>query len=269
MNWAAQPHLIERLPQDIKAGQASFGISLYEIMWCQRRRFRLLPIPYCLHYIVTALTERGVPKTATIFRRAVQVEDARAEINRELYAVQRFDAHVLSALLLVWLRDLPNPIIPVEMHNEFLVMATDGKFIGFVEKMPQVHRLTLLYLTGFLKTLLANKAIHGLSKRDIAKIFGPPVVNSVRGGRPSSKLDELAVSLLAKLMTEMDTTIVFPLNDEYLVDTDKSSQSRGKHSGSTPLRRASAERPEPESDDDLYLWDDGEHGRQRRHRPST
>jgi hypothetical protein len=249
MDWTGQPRLIERLPEDTKAGQASFGISMYEIMCCQLRRFPRLLIPYSLHYMVTAL-QHGVPKTATMFRGTVQVEDARAEVNRELDAALRFDANVLSVLLLVWLRELPNPIIPVEMHDEFLVMATDGKFFGVVEKMPQVHKLTLLYLTGFLKTLLANQAIHGLSRRHIATIFGPPVVNSARGGRTSDTLDNLAVALLAKLMAERDTAAVFPLKDEYLAPPGSSSHSGGRHRGSTTSRKPSANGPGPDFDDD-------------------
>jgi hypothetical protein len=81
--------------------------------------------------------------------------------------------HTIATFLRIWLRDLSNPLVPVELIPTFETMAEMNGFLGFVEKLTQVHQFNLTYLIGFLQDVALNEPTNDFDKSDVAVIFGP------------------------------------------------------------------------------------------------
>jgi hypothetical protein len=103
-------------------------------------------------------------------------------------------------------------------------MARQSKFLGFVERLPQVHQLTLTYLIGFLQEIVQNAAYTCMERADIGAIFGPCIVNPSRiAGTTGAKVQELttqAVAFCTRLLEPREAAIIYPLNPAYLPEAE-------------------------------------------------
>jgi hypothetical protein len=258
-DYSNNKNYLEQIPGEITGGKRVIGVSLYELMWCQKPMYPKLPIPYGLHHIVTLLKERNALKTDGIFR--VQgneglLREILAEVDQDAAVLARGDVHVLATFLKTWLKELPNPIVPIELFNNFQEMAEQNKFLGFVETLPQVHLLTLTYIIGFLKELLENQEYTGMDKSDISTIFGPCFVNPARFAKKNpelvQKLTELSVAFCRRLLDARDATIIYPLNPAYLPVPGATTKARKEEpvpEVPQPPPATDFGKPQPENDE--------------------
>jgi hypothetical protein len=63
VDYRHDTHWLENIPMHITRGTACFGVLLYEIMWCQRVKYPILPIPYVLYYLIEILKQRNAIET--------------------------------------------------------------------------------------------------------------------------------------------------------------------------------------------------------------
>jgi hypothetical protein len=180
------------------------------------------------------------------------VKEIQSQVNEDLTQLERGEVKVLAAILKKWLKALPNPLVPVEMLPLFVEMCEQNKFLGFFEKLPQVHLFSLTYFIGFLRDVIANSQYTGLEKADIAAVFGPCVINPLRGARGDpekiQELTELAVAFTNRILEAKDPSIIYPLNPAYTPAPEaRRKQSAppapGKQTG--PRQLPSAQRPPP------------------------
>jgi hypothetical protein len=223
VDWAADKRFIERNAEEITAGRACFGVLLYEMMWCQKNEYQQLPIPYVLYYMIELLKERNALRTNGIFRQPGTegvVQEILNDVNEDMTVMSKGDVNVVGTLFKIWLRELPNPVIPVEQCEIFQQMVDQNKVLGFVEKLPQVHQLTLIYVIGFLQELCRSSEHTGMDKADLAMVFGPCFVNPIKvaPNEPEKiqKLTELSVVLCSRLIEARDPSVVYPLTQAYL-----------------------------------------------------
>jgi hypothetical protein len=232
-DWNADRHWLDDLPSQATKGKAVFGVQIYEILWCQRAKYPKLPIPYVLHHIVGLLLKLGALLTPNIFMtqppKGLLAEILR-DVNQDMSVLSRGDVNVMASLLVTWLKELPNPVVPVELVNSFLQMAQDDKFLGFAEALPQAHRLVLLYVIGFLQEVFHNAHHTGVEKDDLAKLFGPAIVNPERLARDDenrqAKLHRLSIAFVTKLIERADPSIIYPLSPAYLTEQQTSRVKR-------------------------------------------
>jgi hypothetical protein len=211
----------------------SFGVLLYELVWAQRAHIPRMPIPYVLHYMIELFKERGGLRAEGIFTNSGNdglVREIRGEVNRNMSVLTRGDANVLGSLIKLWLHDLPNPIVPIEMAGTFIERGDRGQFRGFLELLPSLHQRTLTYLSEFLKDVLKNAEYNGLERSDLATVFGPCIVNPLRsaGGDAQivQKLTGLSVAFCNQLLQERESAVLYPLNPEYLQPLKKKGKAR-------------------------------------------
>jgi hypothetical protein len=238
---ALDPHYLEHIPSHLTRGREVFGSSLYEIMWCQKPTFPRLVIPYILHYMVEQLKARQCFRSEFIFRipgNEGLVKAIRSEVNVNMAAIARGDVNVIAQLLKLWFNELPNPVVPIELVDEFQQMCEQNKFLAFVEKLPQVHQLVLVYLIGFTKELAGNAQYTGMEKADLAMVFGPLIVNPIKSALNDpvkvQKLTELSVAFFHRLVDVRDTSGIYPLNPAYLVPASQQPQPKGQDEESSP-----------------------------------
>jgi hypothetical protein len=214
---------IKSIPSHPVSGTLVFGTSLYEIMWCQRRRWPKLVVPYVLYYLINLLKQKDCLGTRGIFRfpgNDGATKSIRAEVDSDIKALKRGDVNVLANLLKLWLRELPNPVIPVEMTSEFETACRKHRYGTFITRLPQMHQVVLTYLIGFVKELAENAEATEMEQSDLASVFGPLIVNPVRSAKENSdrilKLTELSVGFFNKCLELAKTTGIYPLDEAYL-----------------------------------------------------
>jgi hypothetical protein len=225
LDFQANPRYVEQIPTQITRGHDVFGSLLYEMMWCQKAQFTRLPVPYVLHYMVELLKDKSAFRTKDIFTTPGTegiVKDIRAHVNDDMTVIARGDVNVVATLLKMWIKELPNPIVPVEQIQQFQALCEQNKFLAFVEMMPQVHQLTLVYLIGFLQELSKASEYTGMEKSDLATIFGPCIVNPSRAAANDAdlvqRLTSLSVAFCSRLIDMRDPAVVYPLQAAYLVE---------------------------------------------------
>jgi hypothetical protein len=227
LDYENQPGLFERIPSDPEKCKHTFGCLLYEVMWNQRKEWPKFPFPYVLYYIIERLKVLRVFETEQIFQllgNNAATAQIRAEVNEDFTALNRADVHVLANLLKLWLKGLPNPLVPCEMTDEFAAMAGPNKEFAFVEKMPLAHKRSLLYLVGFLKELAEHSQQTGLDKYDFTIVFGPLIVNphvSVKGSSERiQEVTQMSVAFLKRLIDSRDANEMYPIDPRYLSPLD-------------------------------------------------
>ena len=229
LDWHGDKRMVEDLPKQVDGGTACFSCLIYEIMWNQRKKYPHLPIPYVLYYIIEQLREKKALTTEGIFRiqgsKGIR-EGILEEVNTNMEAISRGDVHVLSDLLKIWLKELANPLVPVEKIDDFVKHAEENQFLAFMESLPQVYRNTLLYVIGFIQDVYSNFTSNQMEKSDLATIFGPCIVNPRRSAKKGhaqkvQQLTELSVAFVSKLIDEADPSQVYPLEPYYLSQDDK------------------------------------------------
>jgi hypothetical protein len=235
--------------------KTAFGVSIYEMIWCQRGRYPRLPIPFALYQLIRLLVERGA--SPDLFKAsAVPRIDIAEEANQDIGALARADVAALAGLLVYWLQELPNPVLPFELGNAFLQMWQEDKFVAFAESLPQAHRLVLFYIIGFLQDIGATP--------DLADVFGPAIVNPQRVAREdearSTRLTSLGISFVGKLIDAADTAVIYPLDAAYLAQKPSpGTRSLGQMTVTSPLDREPAPRRAP-SDEPIVRSDSGSSG---------
>jgi hypothetical protein len=143
-------------------------------------------------------------------------------VNGDMTALDRGDVNVAAHLLVEWVRQLPNPIVPTQLLDTLLTMEADNKLLGFLDMMPQVHRFTLMYIVGFLQAVAANAQINRMTAPELARIFGPVVVSPAKSIKDPPLLDKVnavGVAFIIKLIDNCDSSLVWPLDEDYLDQT--------------------------------------------------
>ena len=62
------------------------------------------------------------------------------------------DPHVPCSLLRLWIRDLPEPVIPYDMYQQCIQSAQDKDAVAkVITSLPLWHKEMMIYLVSFLK----------------------------------------------------------------------------------------------------------------------
>uniref|UniRef100_A0A3Q1F224 Rho GTPase-activating protein 24 n=1 Tax=Acanthochromis polyacanthus TaxID=80966 RepID=A0A3Q1F224_9TELE len=95
------------------------------------------------------------------------------------------DVHTVASLLKLYLRELPEPVIPFQKFDEFLACA---KLLGkddemgmkelkrLVESLPPVNYNLLKYICRFLDEVQSYSGVNKMSVQNLATVFGPNIL---------------------------------------------------------------------------------------------
>jgi hypothetical protein len=217
------PGYIQQIPAQFQSGRKQFGSSLYEQIWNQRRSVQKLPIPYILHHMSEHMLKKGCEETEGLFRlpgNLKKVDEMADETNRGRDAISAAPMNDIASLFKKWFRDLPDPVVNQD-SIPLLREAWDTKdYKGFVDKLPRAHKLTLMYLIGFLQRLVKSEPVTKMGPKNMAIVFGPNIVqlNDNADASMIKLFADVAIEFLTTLVNEWDTSEIYPLNPDLLLE---------------------------------------------------
>ncbi|KAI8600445.1 hypothetical protein EDD21DRAFT_395687 [Dissophora ornata] len=140
-------------------------------------------VPRLMVFLKESVVNLGGLQTEGIFRisgdlGAVAELRARIELgNYDLAGIT--DPHVPCSLLRLWIRDLPEPVIPYDMYQRCIQGAQDKEAVtSLVASLPLWHKEMIVYLASFLKTfndpVVREATKMGLS--NLAMVFAPTLL---------------------------------------------------------------------------------------------
>ncbi|XP_029025495.1 rho GTPase-activating protein 24 isoform X2 [Betta splendens] len=95
------------------------------------------------------------------------------------------DVHTVASLLKLYLRELPEPVIPFSLYEEFLTCAKllskddemgKKELRRLVESLPPVNYNLLKYICRFLDEVQSYSGVNKMSVQNLATVFGPNIL---------------------------------------------------------------------------------------------
>ncbi|KAG8178715.1 hypothetical protein JTE90_024837 [Oedothorax gibbosus] len=188
----------------------------------------------CQYILKTGLTHEGLFR---ISGNARSVERLRVSFDRSGDAPLETEGDVPSAaaLLKLFLRELPDPIIPLTMHREFLNAVKDKEkaesiacLTELVEKLPPVNYSILNYLFDFLLQVSKMEDQNRMSASSLGIVFGPNLFR-VTEDFIGLKEQSLTNQIVTYFISEHDTIFQkeadsFSCHSYYTSELSKTSQ---------------------------------------------
>ncbi|KFH68579.1 hypothetical protein MVEG_05389 [Podila verticillata NRRL 6337] len=140
-------------------------------------------VPRLMVFLKESVINLGGLHTEGIFRISGDlgaVAELRARIELGNYDISGIsDPHVPCSLLRLWIRDLPEPVIPYDMYQLCIQGAQDKDAVArIVNSLPMWHKEMIIYLVSFLKTF-NNATVRESTKMslsNLAMVFAPTLL---------------------------------------------------------------------------------------------
>ncbi|CAL9687925.1 unnamed protein product [Knipowitschia caucasica] len=164
-------------------GQHLEETMLYEAQSTQRQ------VPVLVEQCVSFIREHGL-KEEGLFRAPGQtnhvreLQDAFDRGEKPVFD-STTDVHTVASLLKLYIRELPEPVIPFAKYTQFLSCAqiiTKDREMAVVElckqvkSLPQVNYNLLCYICRFLDEVQSHSNENKMSVQNLATVFGPNVL---------------------------------------------------------------------------------------------
>ncbi|KAM9702346.1 rho GTPase-activating protein 22 isoform 11-T11 [Dama dama] len=179
---SAHAHPLEPLPSGI------FGQRLEDTVHHEQKygpRLAPLLVEQCVDFIrERGLTEEGLfrmPGQANLVR---DLQDSFDCGEKPLFD-STTDVHTVASLLKLYLRELPEPVVPFARYEDFLNCAqllTKDEGEGTLELAKQVSSLPLVnynllrYICKFLDEVQSHSDVNKMSVQNLATVFGPNIL---------------------------------------------------------------------------------------------
>ena len=156
-----------------------FGGTLREILDIQKEKFPARRLPWILTTLTDQIIQLNGLGTEGIFRIPADFDEVTSVKCRfdQWESSNPTDAHVPAALLKQWLRELYIPLIPdAATYDDAIQVGDDTSLaVSLVMKLPELHRVILTYLIGFLQMFITTEVVT-VTKMDasnLSMVFAP------------------------------------------------------------------------------------------------
>ncbi|KAM9364696.1 rho GTPase-activating protein 22 isoform 2-T2 [Pholidichthys leucotaenia] len=170
-------------------GGGIFGQHLEETVsyetQCGPRRLVPVLVEQCACFILEhGLKEEGLFRAPGQTNHVRELQDAFDRGEKPVFDSST-DVHTVASLLKLYIRELPEPIIPFSKYTQFLSCAqilTKDKEMGIselgkqVKSLPQVNYNILKYICKFLDEVQSHSNENKMSVQNLATVFGPNIL---------------------------------------------------------------------------------------------
>ncbi|XP_030131874.1 rho GTPase-activating protein 22 isoform X1 [Taeniopygia guttata] len=179
---SSHAHKLKHLPQGI------FGQRLEDTVQYERKygqRLAPLLVEQCVDFIrERGLTEEGLFRMPGQANLVKDLQDSFDCGEKPLFD-SNTDVHTVASLLKLYLRELPEPVIPFAKYEDFLscgqLLSKDEgegtqELVKQVKNLPQANYNLLKYICKFLDEVQAHSSINKMSVQNLATVFGPNIL---------------------------------------------------------------------------------------------
>ncbi|XP_045426772.1 protein FAM13A isoform X3 [Pipistrellus kuhlii] len=189
-----------------------FGVSLQDL---QQQGLTENGIPAIVGNIVEYLTKNGLTQEG-LFRvngNMKVVEQLRLKFESGAPVELREDGDVCAAasLLKLFLRELPESVIPAALRPRFLQLFQDGRddaqensLRALIKELPDTHYCLLKYLCQFLTKVAQHHVQNRMNVHNLATVFGPNCFH-VPAGLECMKEQDLCNKIMATILENYNT----------------------------------------------------------------
>ncbi|XP_053292223.1 rho GTPase-activating protein 22 isoform X1 [Pleuronectes platessa] len=170
-------------------GGGVFGQHLEETMLCEAQCGPQREVPVLVEQCACFIREHGLEEEG-LFRSPGQTNHVRelqdaCDRGEKPVFDSTTDVHTVASLLKLFIRELPEPIIPFCKYTQFLSCAqllTKDKELGIIElgkqvkSLPQVNYNLLKYICRFLDEVQSHSNENKMSVQNLATVFGPNIL---------------------------------------------------------------------------------------------
>nr|XP_046257725.1 rho GTPase-activating protein 22 isoform X2 [Scatophagus argus] len=170
-------------------GGGVFGQHLEETMLykaqCGPQRLVPVLVEQCVCFIRDhGLKEEGLFRAPGQTNHVRELQDAFDRGEKPVFD-STTDVHTVASLLKLYIRELPEPIIPFSKYTQFLSCAqllTKDKAMGIselgkqVKSLPQVNYNLLKYICKFLDEVQSHSSENKMTVQNLATVFGPNIL---------------------------------------------------------------------------------------------
>jgi hypothetical protein len=196
----------------------TFGASLCELLWRQRKTHPRLKIPVFLHQICSGLRARGAFDNNGAFKAAGNqriVDRVCQDIDHGRNVLGDADLATLAAIFKRWLGMLPAPLVPVEFYPRLSDHGDARNAVQIADALPRMYQDSLAYVVGFLREFVKAEARGGMAIGAVAMLFGVCVVRPVNMNPEKMKeLYNLAWNFMTGLIQVWDVSDVYPMEED-------------------------------------------------------
>ncbi|GAM27966.1 hypothetical protein SAMD00019534_111420 [Acytostelium subglobosum LB1] len=195
-------------------GRPQFSVPLIQLMEQQKDTHPTLTIPYVLVVLKRYMIRMEAFTTEGIFR--VPSKMSHVDETKKTLDEGNFDAldacgnvHTLSSLVKLWIRDLPEPVIPFNMYSDFVNSYDDAdSMLAHFHRLPQLNQRVLSYVLEIMRLCATPENVkHTMMNYDnLATVFSPSLIRSsspeVTFGSVSSEI--ASVKLMLEIIPVLD-----------------------------------------------------------------
>ncbi|XP_051779760.1 rho GTPase-activating protein 22-like isoform X2 [Erpetoichthys calabaricus] len=169
-------------------GGGIFGQRLEDTVQFEKKfgqRLAPLLVEQCVDFIrERGLNEEGLFRMPGQANLVKELQDAFDCGDKPLFD-SNTDVHTVASLLKLYLRELPEPVIPFAKYEDFLscaqLLAKDEEegireLIKQVKNLPQANYNLLKYICKFLDEVQAHSSENKMSVQNLATVFGPNIL---------------------------------------------------------------------------------------------
>ncbi|NXH96450.1 RHG22 protein, partial [Pachycephala philippinensis] len=169
-------------------GGGIFGQRLEDTVQYERKygqRLAPLLVEQCVDFIrERGLTEEGLFRMPGQANLVKDLQDSFDCGEKPLFD-SNTDVHTVASLLKLYLRELPEPVIPFAKYEDFLscgqLLSKDEgegtqELVKQVKNLPQANYNLLKYICKFLDEVQAHSSVNKMSVQNLATVFGPNIL---------------------------------------------------------------------------------------------
>ncbi|XP_059208422.1 rho GTPase-activating protein 22 [Centropristis striata] len=167
-----------------------FGQRLEETVLYERR-YGVRLVPLVVEQCVNFIRERGLHEVG-LFRQPGQASLVK-ELQEAFDAGERpsfdssTDVHTVASLLKLYLRQLPEPLVPYRRYQDFLLcgqkLSSDRKLVlgelrNLLHELPVANFNLLNFICQFLNEVQSYSSSNKMSGQNLATVFGPNILRA-------------------------------------------------------------------------------------------
>jgi hypothetical protein len=211
---------IQNITCEWRTCKHQFGASIYEQLWNQRRFIPRFPVPFFMHHVTELLLSKGAEHMEGLFRlpgNLKKVDQVANDVNKGKDTIPGIDLHDTASLFKKWLRDLPEPVVNRDTLPNLVLAFETKAYVPFAQSLPSAHRNVLMFLVGFLQRLVKSETVMKMGPKNYAICFAPNIVQIEEDDDATvKKFTEIAIEFLITLITDWDTSSIYPSREEFM-----------------------------------------------------